>query len=139
MSDGIKIPFNIGNNGYFEQPTTSSERIIVNMTNWFRTRPGTRPLNPRYGSRLHNVLFDNNEDDTRNITVRTIIEEEISVYFSNVTLINVDVREESTNIDTYILRVILRFSINNEEPVELEIPYNDDGSVYNINRQFNSI
>ena len=58
---GLKIPFRLGQDGYFETNADTISQVSSNIKNLFLTRPGERRFNNAFGSSLYKVLFDQNE------------------------------------------------------------------------------
>jgi phage baseplate assembly protein W len=58
---GLKIPFRLGQDGYFETNTDTISQVSSNIKNLLLTRPGERRFNNAFGSSLYKVLFDQNE------------------------------------------------------------------------------
>jgi phage baseplate assembly protein W len=58
---GLKIPFRLGQDGYFETNADTISQVSSNIKNLLLTRPGERRFNNTFGSSLYKVLFDQNE------------------------------------------------------------------------------
>jgi len=58
---GLKIPFRLGQDGYFETNADTISQVSSNIKNLLLTRPGERRFNNAFGSSLYKVLFDQNE------------------------------------------------------------------------------
>jgi phage baseplate assembly protein W len=58
---GLKIPFRLGQDGYFETNTDTISQVSSNIRNLLLTKPGERRFNNVFGSSLYKVLFDQNE------------------------------------------------------------------------------
>lgn len=54
---GITLPVKRGNTGYFEQAFSSFEQSKSNLKNLLLTRKGERVMQPNFGSGLHDLLF----------------------------------------------------------------------------------
>jgi phage baseplate assembly protein W len=55
---GITLPVKRGNTGYFEQAFSSFEQSKSNLKNLLLTRKGERIMQPNFGSGLHELLFE---------------------------------------------------------------------------------
>ena len=55
---GITLPVKRGNTGYFEQAFSSFEQSKSNLKNLLLTRKGERLMQPNFGSGLHELLFE---------------------------------------------------------------------------------
>ena len=58
---GLKIPFRLGQDGYFETNVDTLSQVSSNIKNLLLTKPGERRFNNAFGSSLYKVLFDQNE------------------------------------------------------------------------------
>ena len=58
---GLKIPFRLGQDGYFETNTDTISQVSSNIRNLLLTKPGERRFNNAFGSSLYKVLFDQNK------------------------------------------------------------------------------
>ena len=58
---GLKIPFRLGQDGYFETNTDTISQVSSNIRNLLLTKPGERRFNNAFGSSLYKVVFDQNE------------------------------------------------------------------------------
>lgn len=58
---GLKIPFRLGQDGYFETNADTISQVSSNIKNLLLTKPGERRFNNAFGSSLYKVLFDQNE------------------------------------------------------------------------------
>ena len=59
---GISLPIQLGGTG-FSQTYSTTEQMKSNIKNLLLTRKGERILQPEFGSGLHEILFDFNNDD----------------------------------------------------------------------------
>lgn len=59
---GITLPIKRGNTGFFEQAFTSFEQAKSNLKNLLLTRKGERIMQPNFGSGLHELLFEQADD-----------------------------------------------------------------------------
>lgn len=59
---GITLPVKRGNTGYFEQAFSSFEQAKSNLKNLLLTRKGERIMQPNFGSGLHELLFEQADD-----------------------------------------------------------------------------
>lgn len=123
---GINLPITNGPVGYFDQSTDTFTAYRMNIINLIRTAPGERRMNPTFGSRLWNLVFEPN-DELISSKVETTIKEDISRWISGVTVNSVNVKyfenDESTPLkDIYKLYIVVKFtidSINQEDVVEI--------------------
>ena len=128
---GITFPLRDGQVGYFEQSTDSLTAYRMNITNLLRTRPGERRMNPTFGCRLWNVVFEPNDDFVAK-KVENIIREDITQWIPGISVTSVDVKylndNQSVDLrDIYKLYIVVTFvvnSINASDSVELTLDVN---------------
>ena len=129
---GLNLPIRSGQiSGYFDQSTDSFTAYRMNIINLIRTVPGERRMNPTFGCRLWNVVFDPN-DGFIAAKVENIIKEDVSYWISGVTVTSVQVNylenDTSANIiDMYKLYIVVKFvvdSINQSDVVEIILNQN---------------
>tara|TARA_R100000734_G_C3224822_1_gene34966 strand:+ start:10 stop:249 length:240 start_codon:yes stop_codon:yes gene_type:complete len=60
---GLKLPFNRGNSGLFPQTETTLEQAGSNIKNLLLTAKGERVMQPEFGSRLRELLFEQQTED----------------------------------------------------------------------------
>lgn len=121
---GIKLPISSGQvSGYFDQTTDSLTAYRMNIINLLRTIPGERRMNPAFGCRLWNLVFEQN-DTFLSDRISKIIKEDISRWISGVTVDLVQVKyfqndESESLVDTYKLYINVNFTVNviNQEDV----------------------
>jgi hypothetical protein len=121
---GIGIPFlstaTSGSDSIFRINYTTADQIKSNMINYFLHIRGERPLNPDFGGRLHEFLFEQ-DSSFSNEVVKTYIQNEIVSLFPVVKLKEVKVISNSEyNIITIQISYSVFTSLN--EFIELNIP-----------------
>ena len=123
---GINLPIRAGKAGYFDQSTDTFTAIRMNIINLIRTNPGERRMNPTFGSRLWNIVFEPNDDFIFEKVSKTI-KEDINQWIPGITVTAVDVKtfdgDGSTDLrDIYKLYISVTFtidSINQSDVVEI--------------------
>jgi hypothetical protein len=128
---GITFPLRDGNVGYFEQSTDSYTAYRMNITNLLRTRQGERRMNPTFGSRLWNAVFEQNDEFIAK-KVENIIREDVTQWIPGITVKSADVKylndDQSVDLrDIYKLYIVVTFvinSINASDSVELTLDVN---------------
>ena len=113
---GINLPICDGPGGYFDQSTDSFMAYRMNIINLIRTKPGERRMNPTFGCRLWNFVFDPN-DDFLPTKVTKAIKEDVSLWIPGVSVSSVDVKYAGSDIttdarDIYMLYITVIFTIN---------------------------
>jgi hypothetical protein len=128
---GITFPLRDGSVGYFEQSTDSYTAYRMNITNLLRTKQGERRMNPTFGSRLWNAVFEQNDEFIAK-KVESIIREDVTQWIPGITVKSVDVKylndDQSVDLrDIYKLYIVVTFIIDNisaTDSVELTLDVN---------------
>lgn len=121
---GIGIPFLStaisGSDALFRINYTTADQLKSNMINYFLHSRGERPLNPTFGSRIYEFLFEQDSLSSNKI-LQTYIEEEINLLFPVVNLKEVKV---TSNSEYNIVNVQISYSVftSLDEFLELNIP-----------------
>ena len=113
---GITLPLRNGNSGYFEQSYDTLTQVKSNIINLLNTRQGERRMQPTFGSRLWNLLFEQNVDTLPDIAVN-IIKEDVAMWIPNVTVVDVTANlyksdQMTDNRDIYRLQIAVKFFLN---------------------------
>lgn len=121
---GLAYPFSefsiSGSSTPFNLNYTTRDQIKSNLTIFFTTNKGERPLNPNYGGGLKDILFEQLTSNTFEI-VEKRIKDNLSVYFPEVKLVNLDVLE---NVDNNELKIVMSYTVFNNDEDTIEINYN---------------
>lgn len=128
---GINLPIQGGKNGYFDQSTDTFTAYRMNIINLIRTNPGERRMNPTFGCRLWNIVFEPN-DDFLPQKVEKIIKEDVARWIPGVSVNAVNVKyfenDQSTDLrDIYKLYITVTFTIdaiNQSDVVEIILDKN---------------
>jgi len=99
---------------------TTKDQIKSNLIIWFTTNPGERPLNPDYGGGLKNILFEQITTNTFEI-VEKRIKDDLSIYFPEVYLTDLEVLED---IDNNTLNINMSYTVFNTNEDNLELNFN---------------
>lgn len=117
---GLVLPIKKGNVGYFDQSFDSFTAYRMNIINLIRTNPGERRMNPTFGSRLWNIVFEPNDSFVKE-KVEKIIKEDISKWVPGVSVSSVEVNylPNSQGVDIYKLYIKVKYVVNviNQEDV----------------------
>ena len=106
---GLKLPFNKGRSGLFQQSQTTLEQAGSNIKNLLLTAKGERVMQPEFGSRLRELLFEQyTEELDERITEE--IQKAISFWLPYITISKVDIIQDETNLNR--TKVDLDFSLN---------------------------
>ncbi len=120
---GVAYPFSsfaVSGSSPFKLNYTTQDQIKSNLTLFFTTNQNERPLNPNYGGGLKDILFEHLQTETFEI-VEKRIKDNLSIYFPEVRLKNLEVLED---IDNNTLKVIMSYVIFNNNEDSLEINFN---------------
>ncbi len=71
---GISLPLINGPGGYFRQTYTTLEQVTSNVLNLLLTIPGERVMQPEFGSKLHEYLFEQFDEGTEEVIENSIVE-----------------------------------------------------------------
>jgi len=119
---GITLPIQDGNSGYFAQSFDTLTQVKTNITNLLNTRQGERRMQPTFGTRLWNLLFEQNVDTLKDQAIN-IVNEDVSSWIPNVTIIDITTEllksdEVTNNIDIYMLRIAVSFMVNMTKQID---------------------
>ena len=108
---GLKLPFTRGRSGLFPQSETTLEQAGSNIKNLLLTAKGERVMQPDFGSRLRDLLFEQYTEDLEE-RVREEIQQAMSTWLPYIVISQVDVIQDETNPNQ--TKVDLDFSLNYE-------------------------
>ena len=108
---GLKLPFNRGKSGLFPQTETTLEQAGSNIKNLLLTAKGERIMQPNFGSRLRDLLFEQYTEDLTE-EIKSEIQETISTWLPYITIAKVDIIQDETNPNQ--TQVDIDFSLNYE-------------------------
>jgi len=112
---GLSLPLRDSGVGFFEQTFDTFTATKNNIINLLRTRPGERRMQPLFGCRLNNVVFEQKTELLPEI-IKNIVNEDIRNWVPNVTVNKVDVKfftnEETNTTDIYRIYVAVNFTVN---------------------------
>jgi phage baseplate assembly protein W len=113
---GITLPITDGNSGYFAQSFDTLTQVKTNLINLLNTRQGERRMQPTFGTRLWNLVFEQNVNTLKDQAVH-IVTEDISMWIPNVTVTNVTANllttdQITSNTDIYMLEIAVSFIVN---------------------------
>ena len=106
---GLKLPFNRGRSGLFPQTQTTLEQAGSNIKNLLLTAKGERIMQPNFGSRLRELLFEQYTEDLTE-RIKQEIQEAMSIWLPYIDIAKVDViQNEAIPTET---KVDIDFSLN---------------------------
>lgn len=119
---GMTLPIQGGNSGYFAQSFDTLTQVKTNIINLLNTRQGERRMQPTFGTRLWNLLFEQNVDTLKDQAIN-IVNEDIASWIPNVTVTDITADllksdEVNANRDIYMLRIAVSFMVNMTKQVD---------------------
>ena len=108
---GVDLPFSAP--AVFKSNYFTRDAIKYNLINFYSTKRGERVMNPLFGSRLQNLVFNNITEITDD-SIRAIITDETNNYFPFVTLTDINIQKQEDN-NQYIITItyqVANFGIN---------------------------
>ena len=106
---GLKLPFTRGRSGLFPQSETTLEQAGSNIKNLLLTAKGERVMQPDFGSRLRELLFEQYTEDLSE-KIKEEIQEAMSTWLPYIDIAKVDIIQDETNPNQ--TKVDLDFSLN---------------------------
>jgi phage baseplate assembly protein W len=121
---GISLPIQIGGNG-FTQTYSTTEQIKSNIKNLLLTQKGERILQPEFGSGLHEILFDFNNDDIEG-KIEDTINQAFEQWLPYVTIADIVVEQTNALKDRNVVNLSLKFQVNGSADLN-EVTFNVQG------------
>ena len=94
--------------GVFESSYTTEEAVLSNLKNLLLTSKGQRYMQPKFGTSINTVLFENNTDDVRELLMETM-SEDIKYWLPYVQLLDIEI---ATSKDRHSMSLRLSFRID---------------------------
>jgi phage baseplate assembly protein W len=107
---GVSLPFN--GKAVFNSTFTTQDAIKNNLINYFLTEPNERYLNPNYGGGLRSFIFENITSLT-NDDILSSIRFQIGQFFPNVSILDLNIKNENSDIDANQIVVSITYEIIN--------------------------
>ena len=108
---GLKLPFGRSKSGLFGKTQTTLEQAGSNIKNLLLTAKGERVMQPNFGSRLRDLLFEQYTEDLTE-RIKQEIQEAMSTWLPYIDIAQVDVIQNETNPTE--TNVDIGFSLNYE-------------------------
>ena len=121
---GISLPLQIGGTG-FTQTYNTTEQLKSNIRNLLLTQKGERILQPEFGSGLHEILFDFNNDDIEG-KIEDAITEAFEQWLPYVTIVDIVVEQTDALKDRNQVNLSLKFQVNGSADLN-EVTFNVQG------------
>lgn len=110
---GLKIPFKLGRDGYFETNSDTISQVSSNINNLLLTRPGERRFNNSFGSSVYKFLFEQNDLDESKSMLVDLIQKDLDKFMNGVIVTDVNVRlsnEQVVNNDYTKIFINIEFT-----------------------------
>ena len=122
---GISLPIENGPNGYFRQTYTTIEQVSSNVINLILTIPGERYMQPTFGSKLYEYLFEQFDEGIIDFITDSITEsiEEWLPYVNIENLKVTDGLDPNDPNSSATIRVSLTISIESDPETHMEITF----------------
>jgi phage baseplate assembly protein W len=111
---GLELPIKLGNQGYFQQTFDTTTAVKNNVRTFYSTRRGEVPMQPNYGTKLFDVIFEQNTDDLESIIQQTMLDEVEMMRFP-ITVLEINIDRSDNNIDAYRVGIEFKFVVNNDD------------------------
>jgi|TARA_B110000503_G_scaffold102008_1_gene152385 uncharacterized protein len=121
---GISLPIQLGGTG-FSQTYSTTEQMKSNIKNLLLTRKGERILQPEFGSGLHEILFDFNNDDIEG-KIEDTINQAFEQWLPYVTIADIVVEQTDALKDRNVVNLSLKFQVNGSADLN-EVTFNVQG------------
>ncbi len=122
---GISLPIELGPNGYFRQTFTTIEQISSNVINLILTIPGERYMQPTFGSKLHEHLFEQFDEGVIEL-ISDSINDSIKEWLPYVNIEELKVTDglDDTDPDSaHTIRVSLTISLKDDPDTHMNITF----------------
>lgn len=125
---GLVFPLQNSNNGYFGQSFDTLSQKKTNVLNILKTRRGERRFQPLFGTRLHTLVFDPNDEML--LTMATnMVKEDIYMWEKDVDILDTSLKFLKNNIsdiDIYRLNVQLYIRLlQTNETFDVDVAINN--------------
>ena len=113
---GLSLAILDWNSGFFAQTFDTLSQVKSNIMNLLYTRQGERRFQPTFGTRLWNLVFEQNTDTLKEQAIQ-IVTEDIAMWIPNVTVVDVTANlltpeQNQANADIYMLNIAVTFLVN---------------------------
>jgi hypothetical protein len=115
---GIKLPI-VGKDGkLFDLSYSTEDQAISNLKNLILTRQGERIMQPLFGTKLQDSLFEQN-DDILKASIKDSIDQSVAFWlpYINIESLEIDpvIAVSSASSEEHGVRISLKVSVNDQE------------------------
>ena len=114
MAEGWSFPFSISGEHGRVETSSDSENIRQSVEIILRTEPGERKLHPRFGTQLHQFLFENMDSQTKEMICREV-RHSLQMWEKRIQDIRVEARMVPENQGELHIAVTYRIADSEEE------------------------
>ena len=112
---GLKLPIQLGQNGYFDTNTATVAQVADNIKNLLQTIPGERRFNNEFGSSLYSLLFQQNIVEVNKDIIVDAVQRDIDRWLNGVLVNDVKVKlsaDQPQNNDANSIFISVVFTYN---------------------------
>ena len=110
---GITLPVQKGNTGYFNQAFSSFEQAKANLKNLLLTRKGERVMQPNFGTGLHELLFEQMDDEFETKLQETITKN-VNYWLPYINIEEIDIEMTDAMKDNHTAHMTIQFTVGNQ-------------------------
>lgn len=110
---GITLPVQRGNTGYFNQAFSSFEQAKANLRNLLMTRKGERIMQPNFGTGLHELLFEQMDDEFETKLQETITKN-VNYWLPYINIEEIDIKMTDEMKDNHTAYMTIQFTVGNQ-------------------------
>ncbi len=114
LGTGLKFPFRFNSRSGGADVSTSTsqehEHIRESILQILGTRPGERFMNPEFGSKLKDLVFEQNDSVLMGL-IRHHVKEAIGRWEKRVIVTDVSFEDSSQNTDNHLLPVVISYRV----------------------------
>ena len=126
---GLKLPFNRDKSGLFGRTQTTLVQAGSNIKNLLLTAKGERVMQPNFGSRLRELLFEQYTEDLSS-RIQSEIQEAISTWlpYINIASVNIIQSDEDPNTTNVSIDFALNYEPDRFESITLNFEGNSEST-----------
>jgi phage baseplate assembly protein W len=110
---GITLPIQRGDTGYFRQAFESFDQAKANLRNLLLTRKGERIMQPEFGTGLHELLFEQMDDDLE-IRLQEAMETSVGFWLPYINITEIDIEMTDEMKDRNIANMTVKFTVGKD-------------------------
>ena len=110
---------------------STEEQALSNLKNLIATSRGERYMQPRFGTRIREAIFEPNTTDLRDFLIRTI-QEALDIWLPYIDIVDLELKR---NIDQHSLAIRLTVSISEREANRVIIIFLNENTIEVVDEQ----